>query len=99
MRFGFEDDDLSRLYSDATFHLPRLHPEVVRAYRKKVTLIAAVTSQLELRQHKALRLEKLRGSRAGQHSVRLNDQWRLILRFGKDKSGEFVVIVEIADYH
>ena len=99
MRYGFEDDDLRRLYEDAAFHLPRFHPDVVKAYRKKVTLISAATSQLELRQHKALRLEKLKGDRVGQHSVRLNDQWRLILRFSKDNSGQFVVVIEIADYH
>ena len=41
------------------------------------------------------RLEKLRGDRAGQWSIRVNDQWRLCFRF--DESNAFDV--EIVDYH
>jgi toxin HigB-1 len=37
----------------------------------------------------------LRGDRAGQHSIRINDQWRLCFRFADGDAFE----VEIADYH
>ena len=41
------------------------------------------------------RLEKLSGDRAGQYSVRINNQWRICFRWSKGDSYE----VEIADYH
>ena len=48
---------------------------------------------------KAMRLEKLKGDRKGQNSIRLNDQWRLIVEFeGKDQNTT-VNIIEVVDYH
>lgn len=57
------------------------------------------TDERDLYNLRGLRLEKLSGTRSGQHSVRLNDQFRLILRFDTDKEGRLVVIVELTDYH
>jgi proteic killer suppression protein len=48
---------------------------------------------------RSLRFERLKGGRSHQYSMRLNDQWRLILKLegsGKDK---VVAIVAIEDYH
>ena len=99
MRVEFEGDDLHRLYTDADYHPKGVGQDLIKAFRKKVGLLAAATSDLELRQFKALRLEKLKGDRAGLHSIRLNDLWRLILRFRSDQDGRVVVVIEIADYH
>lgn len=99
MRLVFVDDELRRLYTEPDFHLKRLGSDLVRSYRKQVALLASVSSEAELRNFKALRLEKLKGERAGWHSIRLNDQWRLILQFRTDDDGKLVVIIEIADYH
>jgi proteic killer suppression protein len=99
MRFEFEDDDLRRLYEEPNFVMPRLGPDLVKAYRKKMGLIAGAESELDLRNYKALRLEKLVGERSGQHSIRLNDQWRLILRIETDEQGRMLIIIEIVDYH
>ena len=41
------------------------------------------------------RLEALKGGRKGQHSIRINDQWRICFRWEKDGAA----FVEIADYH
>jgi proteic killer suppression protein len=41
------------------------------------------------------RLEKLKGERAGQYSIRINDQWRVCFEWRNDNAYE----VEIADYH
>jgi toxin HigB-1 len=43
------------------------------------------------------RLEALKGDRAGQYSIRINDQWRICFEWPKDSPGP--VNVEIADYH
>lgn len=99
MRIDFEDDDLRRLYEDADFTLPRLGRDVVRAYRKKVAFLESAASELDLRNYRALRYEKLKGDREGQHSIRLNQQWRLILRLGQDAEGRLLIIIEIVDYH
>lgn len=43
----------------------------------------------------ANRLERLRGDRAGQHSIRINDQWRVCFRWEDGDAWD----VEIVDYH
>ena len=64
------------------------------ALRKLRMLNRAVTLQ-DLRAPPANRLEKLSGDRAGQYSIRINDQWRICFEW-KDGDAENV---EIVDYH
>ncbi|MCQ3808868.1 MAG: type II toxin-antitoxin system RelE/ParE family toxin, partial [Acidimicrobiia bacterium] len=71
------------MYEESDFVLPRIGPDVTKAYRKKMGLIASA-SESDLRSYRALHFEKLKGSRAGQHSIRLNDQWKLIFRIETD---------------
>ncbi len=99
MRVRFETVDLKRLYEDPSSGAPEYGRDLVRAYRKKVGFLVAAASELDLRNYRALRFEKLRGDRAGQHSIRLNDQWRLILRLETDDQGQMLIVVEIVDYH
>lgn len=99
MRITFEDDDLRQLYEDAGFAAPQFGRDLVRAFRKKVAFLEAAASELDLRAYRGIRYEKLVGNRAGQHSIRLNDQWRLILRTDTDEVGRILVIIEIVDYH
>ena len=99
MRLRFEDDDLRRLHEEHDFVLPRLGPEVTRAFRKKVAYLEEAESEADLRNYKALHFEKLRGGRAGQHSIRLNRQWRLILRLESDAEGRLLIIVEVVNHY
>jgi len=48
---------------------------------------------------KSLHFEKLQGDRRRQRSIRLNDQYRLILAFETDEHGKLVVVIEVVDYH
>ena len=48
---------------------------------------------------KSLHFEKLKGDREGQYSMRLNEQWRLIVRLAQKPDGTTIVIVSIVDYH
>jgi proteic killer suppression protein len=64
------------------------------AMRKLVQLNAAVTLDF-LRLPPGNRLEKLGGRRAGQYSIRINDQWRVCFVW----AGEHATDVEIVDYH
>ena len=65
-----------------------------RALRKLRQLDAAATVE-DLRNPPGNRLEVLKGNRAGQMSVRINDQWRICFRW----SAGDAVDVEIVDYH
>ena len=56
-------------------------------------------SELAFYSMKSLHYEKLKGKRAQQRSMRLNDQFRLILELEEDKAGKTVVVISIEDYH
>ena len=99
MRITFKDDELRKLYEESNHRAPRYGRDLTKAFRKKVGFLAAAASELDLRGMRSLHFEKLSGDRAGQHSIRLNDQWRLILTVETDGEGKLVVIVEIVDYH
>lgn len=99
MRIHFESDELQRLYEDPNHVAPQFGPDVIKAFRKKVGFLYAAGSELDLRNYRALRFEKLEGDRAGQHSIRLNMQWRLVLRLESDRDGRVLIIIEIVDYH
>ena len=79
--------------------LPRLGPEVIRAFRKKVAYLEEAESEADLRNYKALHFEKLRGGRLGQHSIRLNRRWRLILRVETGADGRLLIIVEVVNHY
>jgi proteic killer suppression protein len=95
----FEDDDLRRLYVEPGFRLPSLGPDITSSFRRKVQLLAAAVDDRDIRAMRSLRMEKLVGDRAGQYSVRLNDQFRLIFRLMTGGKGRVVIIVEVVDYH
>ena len=73
----------------------KLPPEVqMRAYRKLLILDAADRLD-DLRIPPGNRLERLAGDRAGQHSIRVNDQWRICFLWRNGDAHN----VEIFDYH
>jgi proteic killer suppression protein len=67
-----------------------------QAYERLEILAAAATLN-DLRRLPSNRLEALRGNRAGQYSIRINDQWRICFEWPPDAAGSFNV--EIVDYH
>ena len=97
MEVRFEDDDLDRLEIDARFD-GKLPQGVVRSYRKAMQFIRAAGDQRDLRTKPGWHLEKYR-AKPGQFSLRLNDQYRLIVEFGATSASRVVVIVAITDYH
>jgi proteic killer suppression protein len=98
MRVEFEDADLERLEFDPGFDAG-LAQQIVRAFRKRMNMIRAAPDERVFRKSRGLRYEKLRGTRKGQHAMRLNVQYRLLIRvegLGADKT---VVVLGIEDYH
>ncbi len=61
----------------------------------KLNLLDAATDLDTLRVPPSNRLEALKENRAGQHSIRINEQWRLCFRWDSGNAFD----VEIADYH
>lgn len=98
MEVEFDDDDLDRLETDAQF-TAGFSQEIVRSYRRRMQQIRSAVDERDFFQLKSLRFEKLKGNREGQHSIRLNLQWRLILKLRGAKPPKIVAIIEIVDYH
>jgi proteic killer suppression protein len=98
LRVEYGDEELRRLAEDAAFVPRKWGRDVVKAYRKTVQRILAAADERDLYALRGLRLEQLQGSRAGQHSMRLNDQFRLIVTFKTD-GDRVAVIIELVDYH
>ncbi|MFP3984242.1 MAG: type II toxin-antitoxin system RelE/ParE family toxin [Desulfurivibrionaceae bacterium] len=63
--------------------------------RKKLVILDAAVSLNDLRVPPGNRLEVLKGNRKGQHSIRINDQWRICFKWRNGSAYE----VEITDYH
>jgi Plasmid maintenance system killer protein len=98
MEVKFEDASLQQLEADASY-TAGFDAAIVKAFRKRMQLIRAAADERAFYAMKSLHYEKLKGDRDGQHSMRLNDQWRLIVRVDQDESGKLVVIISIIDYH
>lgn len=73
----------------------RLPPTVQRIARRKLEILNGAQTLQDLRIPPSNHLEKLSGERQGQHSLRLNDQWRLCFIW---QNGD-ALQVEIVDYH
>jgi len=73
----------------------KLPHDVQRVARRKLEILDAAETLEDLRIPPANRLEKLHGKRAGQHSIRINDQWRLCFVWRETNAYD----VEIVDYH
>lgn len=98
MEVKFEDPSLERLEVDPKY-TAGLDAILVKTFRKRLQFIRASPDERAFYAMKSLHYEKLKGDRDGQRSMRLNDQWRLILRLEEDDAGKLVVIISIADYH
>jgi proteic killer suppression protein len=92
------DASLEKLERDAEY-TAGYDSAIVKAFRKRMWTIRNAVDERDLRQLKSAHFEKLVGDREGQYSMRLNDQWRLILEIEGKAPNKTVTIVEIADYH
>lgn len=90
----FRDDDIKAFWEGGP--VPKRVPSDCRAaLARKLQILDAAAALSDLRVPPGNRLEKLKGSREGQHSVRVNDQWRLCFAW---KDGE-ATEVEFCDCH
>lgn len=94
----FRDSSLQRLEEDASFD-GGYPPAVVRGFRKRMQFIRDAADERDFYSFSSLRFEKLRGQRNHQWSMRINDQWRLILEFEGKGRDKVVLVMGIEDYH
>ena len=92
----FKDHDLEAFWDNPEANPPRRIPSQLRriVYRK-LQMIDAAADLRDLRIPPSNHLEKLQHDRAGQHSIRVNDQWRLCFTW----TPEGAKGVEFCDYH
>jgi proteic killer suppression protein len=98
MNVEFKDASLDRLETDAAFSGGH-SDSVVKAFRKRMQQIRAAPDERTFYALKSLHFEKLKGDREGQHSMKLNDQWRLILELAGTAPTKTARILGIVDYH
>lgn len=90
---SFRDRHTRQLYlTGVTRELP---PHLVRRAIRRLEYIDLAASLNDLRVPPSNRLHALRGDRRGQHSVSVNDQWRICFRFVDGDAYD----VELVDYH
>ena len=95
MIHSFADARTADLWEGKTSaRVRQLPPDVQNRAFKKLIIIDAAEELEDLRQPPSNRLEKLKGDRVEQYSIRVNDQWRLCFRWSGGAHD-----VEVTDYH
>jgi proteic killer suppression protein len=90
---SFKDKETEKVYNREGSHkLPR---DIQQAALRKLRMLNNVKSLNDLKVPPANRLEKMKGNREGQLSIRINDQWRICFKWRNSDAHE----VEITDYH
>ncbi|MGP4019739.1 type II toxin-antitoxin system RelE/ParE family toxin [Saccharopolyspora sp. 5N708] len=90
---SFADKETERVWQRRRSRV--LDPNVQRAALRKLAILDAAETVEDLRVPPGNRLEKLNGDRAGQYSIRINQQWRICFEW--TPAGP--IDVEIVDYH
>jgi len=89
----FKNDDTLKIYQRQRSR--KFPSDIQQVALRKLRMINNSVSINDLRVPPANHLEKLKGSRAGQWSIRINDQWRICFKW----QGTDAYDVEITDYH
>lgn len=89
----FASKDTEALFNRNT--PPKIPSTILRVALRKLVIIHAAVDLGDLKVPPGNRLEKLTGDRSGQHSIRINDQWRVCFLWKAGNAYE----VEIVDYH
>ena len=90
---SFANSDTEKVWNRE--HVPALGPDLQRAAQRKLRMLNAASELNTLRVPPGNRLEALKDDRQGQHSIRINDQWRICFVWHDDGAYR----VEIVDYH
>jgi proteic killer suppression protein len=89
----FADSETEKVFGRT--YSKKLPDDIQKRGRRKLVMVDAAEQLNDLRVPPGNRLEKLSGDRAGQHSIRINQQWRICFRWDSGDAFD----VEIVDYH
>jgi proteic killer suppression protein len=89
---SFRSPEAEALFND---HLVARFRAIERPARRKLLYLSQARTLQDLLVPPGNRLEALKGDRRGQHSIRVNDQWRICFRWSEGHAYD----VEIVDYH
>lgn len=98
MKVEFADDGLSQICTDQAYRLG-LPVAVIRTARTRIIQLEAARDERDLRNLKGLHYKKGKGERAGERSVRINDQYRIVFTLSDDEQPPIIRITEIGDTH
>lgn len=98
MRVEYEDEEFRRLAFDPHHRTSRWVPDVTTAYRRRIQQLQAAPTDQAVRSLKSLQFEKLNGDRDGTWSIRIDMNYRLILRFQTAEDGRIAIVVEAVNY-
>ena len=90
---SFQDKETEKIFSRQIS--TRLAQDIQRIARKKIVMLDAATQLNDLRTPPGNRLEALKRDRKGQHSIPINDQWRICFKWRDGDAYD----AEITDYH
>lgn len=95
---SYKDEALERLEKDAQFS-GGYSAAIVKAFRKRMWAIRNASDERDFYGMSSARFERLQGKRSHQYSMRLNDQWRLIIELHGSGEDKKLLVVGIEDYH
>jgi len=98
MDVQFVDGKLAKLEAQGSY-TAGFDQDAVRAFRKRMQQIRAAVDERDFYAMRSLRFEKLSGARRHQHSMRLNNQYRLVVEVAEESRTKTVRIIGIEDYH
>lgn len=89
---NFADEETRKIFDGQR---SRKYAALQRSMERKLRMLNRARTLDDLREPPGNRLERLRGDRAGQHSIRVNDQFRVCFEWRNDNA----YAVQIVDYH
>jgi len=98
MEIEYRNQDLDRLETDKDF-TAGFSRDIVKAFRKRIQAIRAAIDERDLSAVRGNNFEKRKGNRSHQYSMRLNDQWRLIIEIKHASPKNIIIVIDIEDYH
>ncbi|QQR54482.1 type II toxin-antitoxin system RelE/ParE family toxin [Candidatus Peregrinibacteria bacterium] len=90
---SFKDKEVEKIFE--RMGSKKIPQSIQRIALRKLVMIHAAVDINDLRVPPGNRLEKLKGERGDQHSIRINDQWRICFRWREGNAYD----LEIVDYH
>lgn len=98
MKLRYKDPTYKQIEEESTYNAS-FAMAVVKMYRRRIQLIRGALDERDFYALKSLHFEKLKGERSHQYSMRLNDQFRLILEYEGTPPNKVVVVMGIEKHY